>query len=412
MLNCKIEMTFLGEMSFLKLNMKEIYTVTELTKLIKVSLEEEFSEISVEGEISNFKAHVSGHWYFNMKDSGALINCAMWKGLNSYVFFTPEDGMKVIVSGRITVYPPRGNYQIEVRSMKPAGEGELQAAFERLKRKLQAEGLFDPQFKKPIPPFPGKIGIVTAIDGAAFRDMISVAGRRFPLIEILMAPSKVQGEGAAQSIVDGIELLNTRKDIDLIIIGRGGGSLEDLWAFNEEVVARAVFASAIPVISAVGHEIDFTISDFVADLRAPTPSAAMEIATPDKEDMINAIMQFSLKTSDNISYILDIKKQVVLNILNSYGFRIPQDKVRIKTQELDNLLYRVQQKFDSKILKIKNKFSILSKILEANDIRKVLKKGFVIVKQDSNYITRAESFIADKTASLNFYDNEITVKKI
>ena len=392
--------------------MKEILTVSELTKLIKVSLEEEFSEISVKGEISNFKAHVSGHWYFNLKDSGALINCAMWKGLNNYVFFTPEDGMKIIVTGRITVYPPRGNYQIEVRSMKPAGEGELQAAFERLKRKLQAEGLFDTKFKKPIPSFPNKIGIVTAVDGAAFRDMISVARRRFPLTEILIAPAKVQGEGAAQTIVECIELLNTRKDIDLIIIGRGGGSLEDLWAFNEEIVARAVFASSIPVISAVGHEIDFTISDFVADFRAPTPSAAMEIATPDREDLMDTILQFSLKTSDNISYILDVKKQVIFNILNSYGFRIPQDKVRIKTQELDNLLYRVQQKFDAKMIGIKNKFSILSKILEANDIRKILEKGFVLVKQNSEFVTRAESFAGDKTASLNFYDNEIIVKKV
>jgi exodeoxyribonuclease VII large subunit len=392
--------------------MKEVFTVTELTKLIKVSLEEEFSEISVEGEISNFKAHVSGHWYFNLKDSGALINCAMWKGLNNYVFFTPEDGMKVIVSGRITVYPPRGNYQIEIRSMKPAGEGELQAAFERLKRKMQAEGLFDPKFKKPVPAFPKKVGIVTAIDGAAFRDMISVARRRFPLIEILIAPAKVQGEGSAQSIVNSIELLNLKKDIDLIIIGRGGGSLEDLWAFNEEMVARAIFASAIPVISAVGHEVDFTISDFVADLRAPTPSAAMEISTPDKEDLMNSILQFSLKTSDNISYILDVKKQVILNILSSYGFRIPQDKVRIKSQELDNLLFRVQQKFDAKMLGIKNKISIFARVLEANDIRKVLKKGFVLVKQDGQYITRAESFIPQKKASLNFYDNEVIVKKV
>jgi exodeoxyribonuclease VII large subunit len=392
--------------------MKEVYTVTELTKLIKVSLEEEFSEISVEGEISNFKAHVSGHWYFNLKDSGALINCAMWKGLNNYVFFTPEDGMKVIVSGRIIVYPPRGNYQIEVRSMKPAGEGELQAAFERLKRKLQAEGLFDPKFKKPVPAFPRKVGIVTAIDGAAFRDMISVARRRFPLIEILIAPAKVQGEGSAQSIVNSIELLNLKKDIDLIIIGRGGGSLEDLWAFNEELVARAVFASAIPVISAVGHEVDFTISDFVADLRAPTPSAAMEIATPDKEDLMDSILQFSLKTSDNISYILDVKNQIILNILSSYGFRMPQDKVRIKSQELDNLLFRVQQKFDAKLLGIKNKISIFAKVLEANDIRKVLKKGFVLVKQDDRFITRAESFIPLKKASLNFYDSEVIVKKV
>jgi exodeoxyribonuclease VII large subunit len=392
--------------------MNTILSVSELTKLIKLSLEEEFSEISVEGELSNFKAHISGHWYFNLKDSNAVINCTMWKGLNSYVFFTPADGMKVIVNGRITVYPPRGNYQVEVRSMKSAGEGELQAAFERLKRKLQSEGLFDQQFKKPIPDFPGNIGIVTAVDGAAFRDMISVARRRFPLIELIIAPAKVQGEGAAQSIVDGIELLNSRKDIDLIIIGRGGGSLEDLWAFNEEIVARAVFASKIPLISAVGHEVDFTISDFVADLRAPTPSAAMEIATPDKDELINFIDQFLLKSSENISYILGNKKQVIWNNLNSYGFRVPQDKVKIKAQELDNILYRIEQKFDSKLIGLKNKLSIIEKILESSNSEKILKKGFVLVKQDSKYISRANQLVENRIASLKFFDNEIEVKKL
>ncbi|MCX6149472.1 MAG: exodeoxyribonuclease VII large subunit [Ignavibacteriales bacterium] len=391
--------------------MNEILTVSGLTKLIKLTLEEEFTDISVEGEISNYKAHVSGHWYFNLKDSTAVINCTMWRGLNSYVFFTPTDGMKIIVSGRITVYPPRGNYQLEVRSMKPAGEGELQAAFERLKRKLQAEGLFDEQFKKPIPSFAKKIGIVTAIDGAAFRDLISIARRRFPLIELVIAPSKVQGEGAAISIVESIEMLNTKKDIDLIIVGRGGGSLEDLWAFNEEAVARAIFASNIPVVSAVGHEVDFTIADFVADLRAATPSAAMEIVTPNQEDLMNFLEEFSLKSTEIISYILDDKKKMIWNIMNSYGFRVPQDKVKIKIQELDNLFYRVQQKIDGKLNSIKNKFQLLVKDLEANDLKKILKKGFVLVRQDTKIISRAKQFDGNLPASLNFYDNEIVVKK-
>jgi len=258
-------------------NIKTI-SVSELTKQIKLTLEENFSEVSVIGEMSNFKAHVSGHWYFNLKDANAVISCAMWKGLNNYVFFTPQDGMKIIVSGRITVYPPRGSYQIDVRSMKPAGVGELQAAFEMLKRKLADEGLFDEIHKKPMPSFPQKIGIVTAKDGAAFQDMISVAERRFPLVELVISPARVQGSGAAESIVESIKLLNKQKDIDLIIIARGGGSIEDLWAFNEEIVAREIFASKIPIITGIGHEVDFTISDFVADLRAPTPSAAMEIA--------------------------------------------------------------------------------------------------------------------------------------
>ena len=200
-------------------------SVSELTKLIKLTLEENFSEISVVGEISNFKAHVSGHWYFNLKDANAVISCAMWKGLNSMVFFTPQNGMKIIVGGRITVYPPRGSYQIDVRMLKPAGVGELQAAFEMLKRKLADEGLFDEIHKKPMPSFPQKIGIVTAKDGAAFQDMISVAERRFPLVELVISPARVQGSGAAESIVESIKLLNKQKDIDLIIIARGGGGI-------------------------------------------------------------------------------------------------------------------------------------------------------------------------------------------
>src|SRR3989337_4521371 len=260
--------------------MNSILTVSELTKEIKQTLEDKFEQVSVQGEISNFKAHVSGHWYFSLKDANASISCAMWKGLNNYVFFTPQDGMKIIVSGRITVYPPRGSYQIDVRSMKPAGVGELQAAFEMLKRKLADEGLFDEIHKKPMPSFPQKIGIVTAKDGAAFQDMISVAERRFPLVELVISPARVQGSGAAESIVESLKLLNKQNDIDLIIVARGGGRIQDLWAFNEEIVAREIFASKIPIVTGIGHEVDFTISDFVADLRAPTPSAAMEIATP------------------------------------------------------------------------------------------------------------------------------------
>lgn len=393
-------------------SMNEILSVSALTKLIKINLEEEFSDITVEGELSNFKAHVSGHWYFNLKDASAVINCTMWKGMNSYVFFSPEDGMKVIVKGRITVYPPRGNYQIEVRSMKPAGEGELQAAFERLKRKLQSEGLFDEQYKKELPSFPNKIGIVTAIDGAAFRDMISIARRRYPLVELVIVPAKVQGEGAAKSIVNGIQLLNQKDDIDLIIIGRGGGSLEDLWAFNEEVVAREIFKSKIPIISAVGHEVDFTIADFVADVRAATPSAAMEIATPDAEQILSFIKEFPLNSGSNISYILDAKRQKVLSMLNSYGFKVPHDKLRIKEQQLDNLVYRFRQKIDKRLDQLKNRLALSMAKLESADLNRILKKGFALISQNSKIVTRAAVFDVEDTARIKFYDNEIEVRKV
>ncbi|MDP4175575.1 MAG: exodeoxyribonuclease VII large subunit, partial [Bacteroidota bacterium] len=248
-----------------------------------------------------------------------------------------------------------------------------------------------------------------ALDGAAFRDMISIAKRRYPLVELVIAPSKVQGEGAAKSIAENIELLNQKDDIDVIIVGRGGGSLEDLWAFNEEIVARAIFSSRIPIISAVGHEIDFTISDFVADLRAPTPSAAMEVATPIKDDFFTYIEDFLSKSTENISYILDQKKERISSAINSYGFRVPQDMIRIRMQQTDNILFRIEQKMDKKLSAFSNKLSVLSKSLEGNDIQRILKKGFVLVKQDSKFVKRADEFIKDKPASLRFFDNEISI---
>ena len=386
-----------------------IYSVSELTRQIKQILEINFSQISIQGEISNFKAHVSGHWYFNLKDADAVISCTMWKGLNNYVFFTPQDGMKIIANGKITVFPPRGSYQLDVRSMKPAGVGELQAAFEILKQKLSAEGLFNEEYKKEIPVFPKKIGIVTAIDGAAFKDMISVAKRRYPLVELVIAPAKVQGSGAAETIVGSLKLLNERPDIDVIIVGRGGGSIEDLWAFNEEIVARAIFNSRIPVISGIGHEIDFTIADFVADLRAPTPSAAMEIATPNKEELLAFINDFSNNTTQSISEILSSSRKKINDAFNSYGFRIPMDIVRRKSQQVDNITYRLMQNMDRKFLINQNKLSLLIKTIESNNLEKTLKKGFVLIKQNSKFITRAANFNINQDAKIKFFDDEITI---
>ncbi len=386
-------------------------TVSELTKQIKQTLEANFSEISVIGEISNFKAHVSGHWYFNLKDSSAVISCTMWKGLNNYVFFTPQDGMKIIVSGRITVYPPRGSYQIDVRSMKPAGVGELQAAFEMLKRKLADEGLFDEAYKKPVPALPQKIGIVTAKDGAAFQDMISVAERRFPLVELVIAPTQVQGSGAAESIVESLKLLNKEKDIDVIIVARGGGSIEDLWAFNEEIVAREIFNSRIPVITGIGHEVDFTIADFVADLRAPTPSAAMEIATPDKNDFFVFIDEFSYNSSEKLESLCQENKLKINRILNSYGFRFPADLLKKHAQLTDNIIYKILNGIDKKFAEIQNKVFLLSKIIDSNSLQNTLKKGFVLVNQDSRFVKRAANLNEVKPATLKFFDGEIEIVK-
>lgn len=390
--------------------MEGILSVSEITGLIKQTLEENFSEVNVIGEISNFKAHVSGHWYFTLKDANAQISCTMWRGINNYVFFTPQDGMKVIITGKLTIYPPRGSYQIDVRSMKPAGIGELQAAFEKLKQKLSAEGLFDEQYKKQIPKFPQKIGIVTAIDGAAFQDMKSIASRRYPLVEIVIASSKVQGEGAAEEIAECIKLLNRQKDVDLIIVGRGGGSLEDLWAFNEEIVARAIFDSQIPIISAVGHEIDFTISDFVADLRAATPSAAMELATPNKDELFAFIDEFSDYFPEKMLEIVSNYHNEIDKAISSYGFRVPQDIVKNKIQLLDNLIYRFQNNFDIKLSDQKKGLELLESKVDSFNIDNVLKRGFSIIKQNDRYITRKKNLDKDKSLDIKFYDGEVRIK--
>lgn len=267
----------------------KIFTVSELTKSVRGLLEGHFSEVWVSGEISNFRSPGSGHYYFTLKDETAQLAAVMFRGSNAKLPFKPEDGLEVICHGRLTVYESRGQYQIVVDYCEPKGLGALQLAFEQLKKKLQAEGLFDPAHKKKLPFLPRKIGIVTSPTGAAIRDILNILGRRLPGVDILVVPVKVQGEGSADEIAQAIGWLNVREDIDVMIVGRGGGSLEDLWAFNEEVVGRAIFASRIPVISAVGHEIDFTIADFVADVRAPTPSAAAELAVPNRDDLLTSL---------------------------------------------------------------------------------------------------------------------------
>lgn len=386
-------------------------TVSEITRLIKKDLEENFSSLSIVGEISNFKAHSSGHWYFTLKDSDAQISCTMWRGVNNYVFFSPQDGMKVIIIGRITVYPPRGNYQIEVRAMQPAGVGELQLAFEKLKEKLQREGLFDLENKKELPELPMKIGIVTSIGGAALKDMISVAKRRFPLVEISIASCAVQGIGAAESIAEAIHLLNKQNDVEVIVVARGGGSLEDLWAFNEEIVAYAIYKSKIPVVTGIGHEIDFTIADFVADYRAATPTAAMEILTPEKEEIENLIRNFDDELTEKMyDKIAGIKEQIS-STLHSYGFRSPFDMLKLYNQKVDSAVYRVNQTIDKYLTIQKNKIALLASKLSANDVQKTLAKGFVLVKQQDKFVPRAKNFQSAQPHTLIFYDDRIEIKK-
>lgn len=391
------------------INTENIFSVTAITGMIKSTLEESFGQISVIGEISNFKAHVSGHWYFTLKDASAQISCTMWKGNNSYVFFTPQDGMKIIVNGKLSVYPPRGTYQIDVRSMMPAGEGELQAAFEKLKRKLNEEGLFDPEIKREVPQFPKRIGIVTARDGAALQDMINSAKRRYPLAEIFLYPSKVQGDGAAQEIVKGIEFINKLDNIDVLILARGGGSLEDLWAFNEEIVARAIFDSNIPIITGIGHEIDFTIADFTADKRASTPTAAMELATPNREDILSFITDFIENIDSEILSGIEDKRNKLSRIINSYGFRLPEDVIKVRTQLLDSILYKLFSSIDKKLTFKRNLLSLLDQKIDKFDFNKILERGFSLIHQNDNLVQRAENFNKANPFLIKFFDGEIRI---
>ena len=286
-------------------------TVTELTAEIKQLLERRFAEVWIEGEISNFKRHSSGHWYFTLKDDGAAVRCASFRNANRYIRFEPEDGLGVRVRGRLSLYEPRGEYQIIVSSIEPVGIGALQLAFEQLKERLGHEGLFEAERKRLLPLLPRRVGIVTSPTGAALRDMLRVLGRRNRAVSILIAPAKVQGEGAAAEVAAAIERLGASGLVDVIIAGRGGGSLEDLWAFNEEVVARAIAASPVPVVSAVGHETDFTIADFAADVRAATPSAAAEIVAASASELADAIGRRRGATLEAVRYrILGARSEV------------------------------------------------------------------------------------------------------
>ena len=337
---------------------KEYLTVSQLTKYIKYKLDNDVNlrEVYLKGEISNFKAHTRGHFYFTIKDEGSRINAVMFASSASKVKFTPEDGMKILVTGRISVYEATGGYQIYVNEMMEDGVGNLYVAFEQLKKKLASEGLFDDRYKKSIPKIPERVGVITAPTGAAIRDIISTINRRFPLTEVILLPSLVQGEGAKEDIVRQIKRAEDY-NLDVLIVGRGGGSIEDLWAFNEEIVARAIFDCPIPVISAVGHEIDFTIADFVADLRAPTPTGAAEIAVPNKTDVINYINQLSLRSRKAVGNILELKKKRLDNIKSNYILNNPLDLYSAKIQKLDYLTESLVKNYKNIIDKEKIKLN-------------------------------------------------------
>ena len=322
---------------------RRIYRVGELALLVKATLEGEIGSVWVEGEISGFKQVASGHMYFDVKDEAALINCCLFRGSQRGVRVPLANGLQVRLQGDLTSYPPRSSYQLIVRAAEAAGKGSLQEQFEKLKARLAAEGLFAAERKRPLPALPRHLGLVTSLTGAAIRDMLSVLGRRFPNLHIVIAPVRVQGAGAAEEIAAAIDLLNARGGLDVLIVGRGGGSIEDLWAFNEEVVARAIARSAIPVISAVGHEVDFTISDFVADLRAPTPSAAAELVVRPKADLEAAVAEQRRRLVQALHAQALAWRHRLTRAAGSYVFREPHHLLQHGRQRLDALAAALPQ---------------------------------------------------------------------
>ena len=367
-------------------------TISDLTKYIKAKFDYDthLQKVYVKGEISNFKHHSTGHLYFTLKDENSTILAVRFFNRYKPLDFEPEDGMKVLITGRVSVYEKTGNYQIYVDEMIQDGLGNLYLEFEKLKKKLAEKGLFDDKYKKTIPKFPKRIGIITAPTGAAIRDILSTIKRRYPIVETILFPALVQGQGAKESIVKQLEQAQDY-DLDVIICGRGGGSIEDLWAFNEEIVAEAIFKSKVPIISAVGHEVDFTIADFVADRRAETPTGAAEIAVPNYVDITNLINQYKIRVNESINNIINKKRIKFESIKDSYVLKNPLSLYEIKSQKLDNLIDVLQKNTNNILMKNQHRFDMLLNKVELLNPLKILDKGYSVVKLKDKVIKDASN---------------------
>lgn len=437
---------------------QRVFTVSELTGQIKDTLESEFFALQVQGEISNYKRHHSGHWYFTLKDSDAQLRGVFFRQWNRLMRFEPENGLEVRVRGRLSVYEPRGEYQVIVETMEPVGVGALQLAFEQQVKKLAAEGLFDEARKRPLPMLPRRIGIVTSPVGAAIRDMLQILDRRNRGVDIIITPVRVQGTGAAREIADAIRLLNqysikSGDQVDVIIVGRGGGSMEDLWAFNEEQVARAIYESGIPIVSAVGHETDFTIADFVADYRAPTPSAAAEIVTREADELNARIEELYVRLSREMSYYLLRRRSDLRDLIESRGFAQTANSVSrlsnqcrelearavnalkqnlrqaesrldsaarrlvvtdlraplaVKATHLENLEQRIGRALQRILENQRHRLALTSGKLDVLSPLSVLGRGYALAKDESGHlISRAAELKQEQTLRLLFEDGEV-----
>ena len=411
-------------------------TVTQLTRYIKYKIDNDvhLNEVFLRGEISNFKAHSRGHFYFTLKDETSRINAIMFASNTRSLKFVPQDGMKVLVTGKVSVYEANGGYQIYVNELLEDGIGNLYIAFEQLKKKLEEEGLFKEIYKKPIPKIPKKIGVITAPTGAAIRDIISTIKRRWPLTEIYLYPALVQGEDAKEDIVRQIKRADLA-GLDTLIVGRGGGSIEDLWAFNEEIVARAIFECSTPVISAVGHEVDFTIADFVADLRAPTPTGAAEMAVPQLKDIENYLHQVVIRLNNSITSHIKMDRQRLMKLTSRSIFQNPIMIYQTKELAFDHLMERLKFSLvnlknikEKEFIQIKNSYVLRNpyQLLEQKKNRFVpvlakletlsplltLKRGYTITKKDDKVINSSKSLKKDDLLEVEFQDGIVQTKVI
>ena len=363
-----------------------VLSVSQLNRYIKMNFDadENLANIFISGEISNFTNHYrTGHLYFTLKDDSAAVRAVMFNSSAKRLKFMPEDGMKVIARGRVSVYEASGQYQLYVDDMQPDGVGALNLAYEQLKEKLQKEGLFSELHKKPLPPYPEKVGVITSPTGAAVRDIINVLGRRFPYAEIVFCPVLVQGEGAHLQLTDAVNLFNSERAADVIIIGRGGGSIEDLWEFNDEGLARAVYNSDIPVISAVGHETDFTICDFVADMRAPTPSAAAELAVPDANELQYALSALKNRMFLNVSSGIADRRSRLEYLTSKGALKSPDEMLSNRSQRLDTAFSKMLSSYENRIGGKKVEFRSAATALSKLDPMSVLMRGFAFVSDKS-----------------------------
>ncbi|WP_421268489.1 exodeoxyribonuclease VII large subunit [Aeromonas veronii] len=354
---------------------QQVFTVTRLNSAVRMILEQDLGLVWLTGELSNLAMPSSGHWYFSLKDLGAQVRCAMFKGNNRRVAFRPQDGMQVLVQARVSLYEPRGDYQLIIESMQPAGDGVLALRFEELKRRLGAEGLFDESRKRPLPREPRAVGLITSATGAALHDMLTVLKRRAPDLPVFIYPTQVQGSAAISQIVAAIAKANQRAEVDVLIVGRGGGSLEDLWCFNEEAVARAIAHSAIPVVSAVGHEVDVTISDFAADLRAPTPSAAAELVAPDNQARIQRLAHLKQRLLQAMNRQQTTARHDFILLQKRLDHQDPKRRLEQQSQRLDELSTRLQQLLRQRLHQGERRLTNLELRLQGKSPERLLAAG-------------------------------------